>query len=257
MDQDWTQVWRMAKVAGGRNVARGTRMVTLHLPDDLPFPFLPGHVVALRDLGFKHAYTVCRSDSGARLLDLVFRVVPGGRLTPHLASAPPGHIVELSGLHHRPIEEEVSPAAAAVVGISTGSGIGPLWGFAERALARGFDRPITLLAGFREEADIALGSELEALQAGNARFRWHPVLTRPSAAWRGASGRVGTLAPRLVGDPRPMHFHLVGNGSMVADLQAALLALGVPLDQVSTETFFNHKAEADPGRVEDLVRLWS
>lgn len=257
MDEDWTQVWRPAEVVGGRDVARGTRMVTLRLPDDLPFPFLPGHVVALRDLGFRHAYTVCRAHPGDRLLDLVFRVIPGGRLTPHLASAPPGHVVEVSGLHHRPVEEEVCPAAEAVVGLSTGSGVGPLWGFAERALARGFARPITLVTGFREEADIGLGPELEALQARHGGFRWHPALTRPSAGWRGAAGRVGEVAPARVGDPRSSHFHLVGNGRMVADLKAVLRAVGVPAEQVSAETFFNHNAEADPGAVEALIRLWS
>lgn len=52
-----------------------------------------------------------------------------------------------------PIRQEIAPQAEAFVGMATGSGIGPLWGFAEQVLEAGWDRPIQLFAGFREEAD--------------------------------------------------------------------------------------------------------
>lgn len=44
----WTETWRRAEVVGPRAVARGTQLTTQQLPDDLPFPFAPGPVVALR-----------------------------------------------------------------------------------------------------------------------------------------------------------------------------------------------------------------
>ena len=253
MSEDWTQAWREATVTDSREVGRGARLLELELPDALPFPFEPGHVVVLRDGGHKHPYTVCSPDPARRRLTLLFRVVPGGRMTPLLDRAAPGQRLELSGLHHSPVLEGLAPAAAAVIGLATGSGIGPLWGFAEQALAAGFDRPITLFAGVRKEADICLKAELDALQAAHPGFRWHPTLSEPEPAWRGLRGRVGEAAPPLIAAPRACHFHLVGNGAMLAEMKAALKAVGVPPEQVTTEVFFNFNAEADPGSVQAIV----
>jgi NAD(P)H-flavin reductase len=240
-------------VAGNRTVGRGARLLELDLADHLPFPFEPGHVVVLRLGPVKHPYTLSWTDPDRRRVGLVFRVIPGGRLTPQLAELAPGAPVECSGLHHGPVRAEIAPAAKAVVGLSTGSGIGPLWGFASQALARGFDRPITLVAGFREAEDICLAPELDALQARHPGFRWFPTLTRPGPGWAGQRGRVGESAPALVGDPRACHFHLVGNGAMLAELREALAACGVPGAQVSSEVFFNFNAQADPGAVQAIA----
>lgn len=254
MTEDWTQAWRTATVTDNREVGRGFHLLHLEVADALPFPFEPGHVVVLRHEGHRHPYTLSRTDPAARRVGLLFRVVQGGRLTPSLGTAAPGTVVEISGLHHEPIADMIAPEARALVGLSTGSGIGPLWGFAERSLAAGFDRPITLVAGYREEEDICLAPELDALQAAHPGFAWHPTLTQPGPGWTGLRGRVGASAAALVRDPRACHFHLVGNGAMLAEVKAALALCGVPAPQVTSEVFFNFKAEADPGAVEDLAR---
>jgi NAD(P)H-flavin reductase len=253
MSDDWTQLTRQATVITSRPVGRGTRLLQLSLADDLPFPFQPGHVVVVGNGEHRHPYTVCQADPARRQLGLVFRVLPGGRMTPALERAQPGQELALSGLHHRPILEEVAPAAEAVVGLATGSGIGPLWGFAASALAAGFSRPIQLFAGFREEADICLAAELDALQAAHPGFRWQPTLTQPGPGWRGLCGRLGEVAPALIPRPASCHFHLVGNGAMLAEMKAALRECGVPGDQVSSEVFFNFKAEADAPAVREIV----
>ena len=41
------------------------------------------------------------------------------------------------------------------------------------------------------------------------------------------------------------HFQLVGNGQFIVDFQAGLLAAGVSEERVTTEKYFNGKAEAD------------
>lgn len=250
---DWTQAWRTAVVTGNRPVGRGCVLLELELPDALPFPFQPGHVASLRLDGHRHPYTLSRTHPDRRRVAMLFRVIPGGRLTPVLERLVPGAQVEFSGLHHEPVLAGVAPAARAVLGLSTGSGIGPLWGFAEQALAGGFDRPITLVAGYREEADICLAPELDALQARHPDFRWFPTLTRPSPGWTGLRGRVGESAPALVPEPRACHFHLVGNGAMLAEVREALAACGVPGDQVTTEVFFNFNAKADPEAVRAIA----
>ena len=253
MTEEWTQAWRNAVVDGGRTVGRGCRLLHVALPDDLPFPFQPGHVVVLRHGGHKHPYTVSQADPARRTLGLLFRIIPGGRLTPSLATAAPGTPVEVSGLHHEPVATLIAPEARAVVGCATGSGIGPLWGFAESALASGFERPLTLFAGYREAEDICLAPELDALQAAHPNFRWHPTLTQPPANWTGLRGRLGESAPALIKAPRECHFHLVGNGAMLAEMKAALALCGVPGPQVTSEVFFNYNAVAEAGTVQAIA----
>jgi len=253
MGEAWTELWREAEVAENREVGRACRLLTLHVPDALPFPFEPGHVVVLRHGEHRHPYTVALADPARRELGLVFRIIPGGRLTPLLAAAEPGARMALSGLHHEPVRALIAPEARAVVGLGTGSGLGPLWGFAAQALASGFGRPITLFGGFREAADVILADELDALQARQPSFRWHPTLTAPPPGWSGSRGRVGESAPPLIPEPRACHFHLVGNGAMLVELKAALALVGVPEAQVTSEVFFNYNAKADPARVQAIA----
>jgi NAD(P)H-flavin reductase len=253
MGTDWTEAWRNVEVTENREAGRGCRLLRLAAPDQLPFPFEPGHVVVLRAGGHRHPYTVSWADPQRRELAFLIRVIPGGRLTPQLETAAPGLKLELSGLHHEPVRDLIAPGVAGVVGLSTGSGLGPLWGFAEQALASGFPLPITLFAGFREAADLCLAAELDALQAGHPGFRWHPTLTLPAPSWTGLRGRVGHSAPALIPEPRSQHFHLVGNGAMLVEMKAALALRGVRDAQVSSEVFFNYNAKAAPEVAEAIA----
>ena len=189
MGDDWTQTWREAAVTGNREVGRGCRLLSLELRDALPFPYEPGHVGVLRQGAQRHPYTLSQVDPERRALGIVYRVISGGRLTPMLEALAPGARLAFRGLHHAPVRDGIAPEARAVVLCSTGSGIGPLWGFAERALAQGFERPILLFAGYREAEDICLAPELDGLQAAHPHFRWHPTLTHPAADWPGQSFR--------------------------------------------------------------------
>ena len=254
---DWTSIWRMARVLENREVGRGSHMLKLHLEDGHPFPYEPGHVVSLRIVKadgtfLRHPYTVAMVHPEARELELLFRVIPGGRLTPILAKMNEG-FVEISGLHHQPIINEITANTDKIVGISTGSGIGPLYGFAARSLEQGFRRPIRLFAGYREEVDICLGPELNDLVARFPNFSWAPTLSRPAGTWQGLRGRVTESVPALIKHPSACHFHLVGNKAMLQEMEAALKLIGVPESQVSDEAFFNWSAEADGEAVQAIA----
>ena len=60
-------------------------------------------------------------------------------------------------------------------------------------------------------------------------------------------GRVTRIVPSLLGEgvgPRT-HYHLVGNGQFVNDFRKGLLDAGVGEARVTTETYFNGKAEVN------------
>lgn len=257
MTQDWTSAWRRAVVREQRAAARGTQLTVVELGDALPFPFEPGHVVALRletPAGLmRHPYTVCMADEAARRLGFIYRVIPEGRLTPSFTALEPGGVVEISGLHHAPIREEVDPAAETFVGFGTSSGLGPLWGYAARALAQGETRPLHLVVGVREEADLPLRAELEQLAARHRNFRWTPIVSRPGPGWTGLRGRVTDHAAELLPALDSVHVHLVGNMAMVRDMEEALREAGLPAHRATHEGFFNWNAEADAAQVSALA----
>src|SRR6185436_18101175 len=105
------------------------------------------------------------------------------------------------------IQEEIQSDAERIVLVATGTGIGPVFGYAEKALRDGEQRPITLYAGFREESDTCLTRELNELSAMHENFAWHFTLSRPSPSWTGLTGRVTECAPYFINTQRLGSYH--------------------------------------------------
>jgi NAD(P)H-flavin reductase len=226
-----------ARIVENREVARGSRWLVLESEDIAP-GWEPGHIAAIYvpDLGggwVRHPYTISAVEP--ERLGILYRVIPGGRITPQLAELPVGATLRLGGRFGEPVRR-LAPSGP-VVGVSTGTGVGPLYGFARTQTGRS----ITLITGFREAVDIPFSSELTTMGVD-----WRPVLSRPHT---GYAGRVGHVGEHLAEAPKDAHFHLVGNGVMVAEVRAALLEVGVPKERVTTETYFNKGAPPDPERV--------
>ena len=246
-----------ATVIENKPLGRGNRWLKLQFGQGAVLDHEPGTVVGLsmrHGQGLlRHAYTVSRADAQARTLEFLYRVIPDGRMTPHLAGLEPGAEMQMSGRGGHPIAGEVATDPQGIVLVSTGTGIGPLYGFSQRALAAGAALPIRLFAGFREEADACLRPELEALAAAHPNFSWEFSLSRPGPDWRGLRGRVGETMPGLLGAVRQLHFHLVGNGTMVVELYDALMAVGLKDERVTSEIYFNYPDTLDPDRLKLLA----
>jgi NAD(P)H-flavin reductase len=176
-------------------------------------------------------------------------------MTPHLAALSLGAPIYFHGPFHTPIQTEVRASAERIVLIATGTGIGPVFGYAEKALSEGEARPMTLYAGFHVESDICLVNELEALAREHRNFAWHFTVSYPSEQWRGWTGRVTDCVPARVHNEelKVCHFHLVGNGEMVHVMRKALHLAGVTPDRVSIETYFNHYAQPPETEVQRLA----
>jgi NAD(P)H-flavin reductase len=254
-----TSIWRPARVIENRPVANGSMWIKLEAIDKLPAAFEPGHVLGLGvpvDQGhMRHAYTISRADPESRQFEHLYRVIPGGRMTPHLAALPAGSGMFFHGPFHTPIQKEIRAAAARIVLIATGTGIGPVFGYAEKALKEGESRGMTLYAGFHAESDMCLVRELEALAREHSNFSWQFTVSYPSDEWRGLTGRVTDCVPARIHkeDLEACHFHLVGNGEMVHMMRKALHYAGVSPERVSIETYFNHYAQPPDSKVRRLA----
>ncbi|MCZ7649136.1 MAG: FAD-dependent oxidoreductase [Planctomycetota bacterium] len=258
MASDENRNWRPARVVENRPVARGSMWLALEADDDRPAAYQPGHVLGLglqeEDGGYvRHAYTVSRGDPARRRFEHLYRVIPEGRMTPRLAELGAGATVYFHGPGHTPIQEEVRAEAKRIAGLATGTGIGPLFGFAEKTLREGEARPLALYIGFREEADFCLVDKLEALAREHANFAWRFTVSRPSNGWAGLKGRLTESVPPLLRDLPAHHFHLVGNGEMVHAVRKALYRAGMQRERVSIETYFNHHADPTEAEIDALA----
>ena len=270
--------WQTAAVVKNEALCRGTNVITLQA--ETPVAYLPGHILGFEIAhpetgeGLKGPYTVSRSTSETTF-DIIYRVIPDGRKTPFMAELQPGAAVRFGGRFGTPVEEGISPECDRVIGVATGAGLGPLVGYAERALAAA-DGPerVDIFCGFRDLQDVCGGAAVEALkQQYPDRFSFMPCISKPmactavglaglssspSSAFSGmsspppppapgfAQGRVSTAVPGMLADLNDRtHFHLIGNGQFVVDFQAGLLAGGVAEERVTTEKYFNGKATPD------------
>ena len=242
----------------------------------------------------KGPYTVTRSsDSESQSIDCIYRVIEGTREAngDHVASGTrkthvfkaleSGAAAAFGGSFHVPILRGIAPEARHAFLVSTGAGVGPMIGFVEQCVAIwqgstpagapglpfepcALER-VTLFAGYRELGDVVCAEELEALvAASNGRFEWHACMSGEETATDDAdfsrlAGRSTRAAPPLISSAlsegfEGSHFHLIGNGAMVKEWQAALKSnAGASEEQVTVEMYFGHRAEPEPHAVESMV----
>lgn len=250
----------ITSVMENRVFGRGNRWLKLQILGKNVPGYEPGSVVGLSfrqdNVLLRHAYTISRADLEHGTLEFLYRVIPHGRMTPPMAALLPGAEIQVSGLGGHPISGEVATDPAGIVLVSTGTGIGPIFGYSQLALEKGCKLPIKLFAGFRELEDSCLQEELKALAEKHPNFEWHFSLSKPPAEWTGLRGHVTESIPTVLGEARDLHFHLVGNGNMVVELYEVLMALGLKDERVTSEVYFNYPDHLDEKKMQALTRLW-
>ena len=231
--------WQDAVVVSNEQLARGTMQIRLRA--STPHGYRAGHILGFEMAhpesgeGLKGPYTVTRAaDESA--IDIVYRVIPSGRKTPFMEQLAAGDTVRFGGRFGVPVDEGIAPECDRVVGIATGAGIGPLVGFAEAALKREDGPRIELYCGFRELADVAMGSACDQLAADHpARFSWRPIVSKPMActavnlAGLGSSGDGGSASAgddKGLGCPSPGGEEVGPAGSGIAWLGVSAAVSG-------------------------------
>jgi len=166
------------------------------------------------------SYTICSGERDENL-QILYRLMPRGRLTPQLDALRPGDEIEISGPYG---EFTLRDSKARVVFVATGTGIAPA-----RAYIRTHPRlRLTLLHGVRIEEDLVYRSEFEGID-------YRPCLSGgPSGFFH---GRVTDLASQI-DLPAGAHYYLCGANEMFYDMRDVLTSRGVPASQIFTEAYY-------------------
>jgi CDP-4-dehydro-6-deoxyglucose reductase, E3 len=238
-------------VPGGVHHARVARIspladgvVEYALALDAPLAFRPGQFLSLeigRDADenpILRSYSLA-SSPGQPEAALVIKVVPGGRGSEWFRALRIGDAVRFTGPMGFFVLD-LAPHAGDVVFGATGVGIAPVRPMLEELLARDERGRVLLLWGNRHPRDLFWDAELAALQAKSPRLEVRRFVSRDAPDWRGERGRI---TPAIVDELARLHaptFYLVGNGAMIRDVKAALVARGVDRKkQIRNEAFFD------------------
>ncbi|WP_027499834.1 ferredoxin reductase family protein [Rhodococcus sp. UNC363MFTsu5.1] len=159
-----------------------------------------------------------------------------GDFTASVGTLTPGARAYLDGPHgvFTPDRNE-GPGFVLIAG---GVGITPMISILRTMADRGDRRPQVLYYASRSEDDITFDEELEELRRRLDLTIVH-IIERPSAGWEGERGFLDRdiLARHLPARHQSMQYFICGPAPMLAAVEDALTALGVPAERLHTERF--------------------
>ena len=227
-----------------RREAADALVLGFELPSALrdTFHFEPGQHLTLRALVEGHelrrSYSICAAPDEP--LRVGVRQVAGGAFSTWLfAHAQPGMCIDVM-----PPSGRFGAALAArprhVLAVAGGSGITPLLSILKTALARDAQARCTLLYGNRSAASTMFKEELEDLKNRHlSRLALHMVFSReavdsPMHGGRLDAAKIATLL-RMCGAVDQAY--VCGPHAMNDEVEAALLAAGLPAQHIHVERF--------------------
>ncbi len=205
------------------------------------FSFTPGQFVSVIDREdgkeVTRAYSIASPRGGNRFA-LCLNRVEDGIVSPWLFGLKPGDDVEI----HEPLGYFTlrHPGHRAVF-VATGTGIAPFRSMLLDHLPR-TEPHITLLFGVRYEEGLLYGDEFDRLAEEYPSFRFIPTITRPSASWKGRTGRVQqhldeALAIRTPDELATLEVYICGLKEMVDDVRKELKQRGFDRKQIIYEKY--------------------
>lgn len=135
--------WREAIVLENIQIARGNYWIKLKSLDEDEIVYQPGHVLSLSivdSFSYLHRkpYTISKSNIQEKTFEHLYKLIPMGNFTNRLAKLRSGDKINFRGVFHNPIHKEIAEDVSEIVLISTGTGVGPVYGFAEKLFQKIF-----------------------------------------------------------------------------------------------------------------------
>jgi len=171
-------------------------------------------------------YTIA---SGERddTLDVLYRLIPHGILTPYLRGKRPGDTLEVEGPYGRfTLRDPQRP----ILFCATGTGIAPCRAY----LRTRPDLDLRLLHGVRTPADLYFREEWDSIS-------YHPFCSRDPLD--GATGRLTDALP-LLDLPPDTHVYLCGGNEMIYEAEELLRQRDIPAEHIFKEPYYYRAYDA-------------
>jgi predicted ferric reductase len=229
--------WRVVRIDGERG---NTSTLVIEPVGHEGFRFDPGQFgwIAVDRSPFaitQHPFSFSSLADTAPGGQLAMTIKAAGDFTDAIPAVAPGTRVYVDGPHGVfSIDRRQAPGYVFIAG---GVGVTPLYSMLLTMREREDVRPVTLFYASATWDEIVFRDELAELGSTMPNLEVVHVLERPSASWQGESGRI---TPDVLGRHLPRQFRryeylICGSGVMMDAMEKALVAVGVPFRQVSTE----------------------
>lgn len=229
--------WRVVDVVTERG---STSTLVIEPVGHSGFRFDPGQFgwIAVNRSPFsitQHPFSFSSSAEAGLDAPVSMTIKAAGDFTTSIPSVAPGTRVYVDGPHG--VFSMDRHAAPGYVFIAGGVGITPLYSMLLTMRDREDVRPVTLFYASATQDDIVFYDELSELSAAMPNLDVVHVVDSPSDGWQGESGRITTdLLRRHVPRQYLRYEYLIcASGVMTDVMENALVALGVPFRQISTE----------------------
>lgn len=212
---------------------------TYYLKPEVPFRFTPGEYTEVYlphpntdNRGEHRKFSIASSPTESLLAILVtFAEFNGSSFKAALKNAQPGDAVQLS----ETMGDFVLPKLQSIplIFVAAGSGISPVLSMAAWMRDKQEKRPIQVIHAVSDERTL-LGNDLLTSQAD----QYTPIVTQPSAAWKGQSGRLNAeRITQIAGESHGKRFYIAGPEAVVAELKKGLIERGIERDAILTDAF--------------------
>ncbi|MGE4071310.1 MAG: 2Fe-2S iron-sulfur cluster-binding protein [Lysobacterales bacterium] len=255
LDPDGTGAMRVytARVQRMEKLGPAVMRVWLALPVGQSLDFGPGQYlnIILED-GARRAFSFANAPHDNALIELHFRLIPGGRYTTHVFEQMRiGDEVRLEGpcgtvfAHPQPSppgnlsDATTTGAGRTLLLIAGATGFAPIKSILEDAFHRGIGRRMVLYWGVRAPSDCYLLDLAEAWQRQHPNFSVVPVLSEPelAPAWPGRTGLVHEAMLADFPDLRGVDVYVCGSVKMVEHAVPEFLAHGLGAEACFTDAF--------------------
>ncbi len=170
-------------------------------------------------------------------LEFHIRVVPGGEVSTYANERlGPGTKVRIKGPGGTAYWRETHQGP--VLAVAGGSGLAPIKSIVESVLREGFEHPIHFYFGVRDERDLYMTEEFEALAAKHPNLSFTPVLSEPSGETARRTGFVTDAVKADLKNLEGYRAYLCGPPPMVEAGATLAREMGVLPEHVYADAFY-------------------
>ncbi|WP_454776049.1 2Fe-2S iron-sulfur cluster-binding protein [Janthinobacterium tructae] len=229
---------RVSAIADATHDIKHVRLV---VDGAAPLAYTAGQYVRLTFPGAPPRDYSMASGPGGEELDFHIRRIPGGAATRHIhASLKPGDRVLLEGPFGTSYLREQH--AGPILCIAGGSGLAPIKGIVESAIARGMRQPIHVYVGARSDRDLYLVEHFEGLAQRLPNLTFTPIVADARAGSPRRTGLVTDAVARDLQDFDGWKAYVAGSPSMVEAAMQICTAGGLRLEDLHADVFLTPAA---------------
>jgi len=217
-------------------------VIRLRLLCQTPLDFRAGQYVTLRRSdGLARSYSIANLPGDQSMLEHHVRWVPNGSMSNWIATeARVGDSVEITGPAGECFYAPERPEQPLLL-VGTGTGLAPLYGILQDALAHRHKGPIHLFHGARRPSGLYLHSELSSLAEAHSQFTYTPVVMDDPLP-----GMTAGSIDKVVFEHHPKlnrwRGFICGNPTIVNSLRKKLFLAGMNLREIFADPFLHSVA---------------